>query len=65
MIEKILKHCGLWDRPTSRAPPRQPAPQQLDLEGAERVPERPCHGKDCRVPQGRLYVDIDALLMAL
>lgn len=22
VIEKILKHCGLWDRPVSRAPPR-------------------------------------------
>ena len=32
VVEKILSHCGLWERPTSRAPPRQPAPRQLDLE---------------------------------
>ena len=32
VIEKILRHCGLWDRPASRAPlqntgpPVQPVP---------------------------------------
>jgi len=30
LVEKILKHCGLWGRPASRAPPR-PA-EQLDLQ---------------------------------
>ena len=36
VIQKILKHCGLWDRPATRAPPenQQPADGQptLDLE---------------------------------
>ena len=36
VIQKILKHCGLWDRPATRAPPEndQPAEGQptLDLQ---------------------------------
>ena len=32
VVEKILRHCGLWDRPASRAPPVPNEPQQLDLE---------------------------------
>ncbi len=35
VIEKILKHCGLWDRPASRAPPQATGPPVqpvLDLE---------------------------------
>ena len=34
LIEKILKHCGLWERPPSRAPPEETEPEQgtLDLE---------------------------------
>ncbi|MBT3381825.1 MAG: hypothetical protein HN742_39655 [Lentisphaerae bacterium] len=31
VVERILRHRGLWDRPTSRAPPA-PGPTQLDLE---------------------------------
>jgi hypothetical protein len=30
VVERILRHCGLWGRPAPRAPPR--APEQLDLE---------------------------------
>ena len=26
VIEKILKHCGMWDRPASRAPPQATGP---------------------------------------
>ncbi len=35
VIEKILKHCGLWHQPTSRAPPQVTGPPiqpVLDLE---------------------------------
>jgi hypothetical protein len=35
IIERILKHCGLWDRPASRAPPEdagQPVQPVLDLQ---------------------------------
>jgi ribosomal protein S27E len=35
VIERILKHCGLWDRPSSRAPPEdtgQPVQPVLDLQ---------------------------------
>jgi hypothetical protein len=35
VIERILKHCGLWDRPASRAPPQATGPPVqpvLDLE---------------------------------
>ena len=32
IVERILKHCGLWDRPASRAPPERDEPEQLDLE---------------------------------
>ena len=32
VVEKILKHCGLWDRPSSRAPPARDGPEQLVLE---------------------------------
>ena len=32
VVERILKHCGLWDRPASRAPPPLQEPEQLDLE---------------------------------
>jgi len=32
VVEKILKHCGLWDRPASRAPPEHAEPEQLALE---------------------------------
>ena len=31
-MERILRHCGLWDRPASRAPPPRHEPEQLDLE---------------------------------
>lgn len=31
VVERILKHCGLWDRPASRAPPAE-EPEQLTLE---------------------------------
>jgi hypothetical protein len=24
VIEKILRHCGLWDEPSARAPPSTP-----------------------------------------
>ena len=30
-VERILRHCDLWDRPASRAPPPQ-EPEQLTLE---------------------------------
>ena len=29
---RILRHCGPWDRPASRAPPLRDAPEQLVLE---------------------------------
>mgnify|MGYP005873598159 CR=1 FL=1 len=29
VIEKILRHCGLWDEPSARAPPSTP----LAVEG--------------------------------
>ena len=32
VVERILRHCNLWDRPASRAPPPRREPQQLDLE---------------------------------
>ena len=32
VVEKILRHCGLWERPASRAPPATEQPEQLDLE---------------------------------
>ena len=32
VVERILRHCDLWDRPASRAPPAPNEPQQLDLE---------------------------------
>ncbi len=35
VIERILKHCGLWDRPASRAPPQATGPPVqpvLDLQ---------------------------------
>ncbi len=32
VVEKILRHCGLWDRPASRAPPPHEEPEQLALE---------------------------------
>ena len=34
VIQKVLKHCGLWDRPATRAPPenQQPADRQPTLE---------------------------------
>ena len=32
VVERILRHCGLWDRPASRAPPERNEPEQLDLE---------------------------------
>ena len=35
VLERILKHCGLWDRPASRAPPQAsdpPVQPVLDLE---------------------------------
>jgi hypothetical protein len=32
VVERILKHCDLWDRPASRAPPERDEPEQLDLE---------------------------------
>lgn len=35
VIETILKHCGLWDRPASRAPPQATGPPiqpVLDLQ---------------------------------
>ena len=35
VIERILKHCGLWNRPVSRAPPKATGPPVqpvLDLE---------------------------------
>lgn len=31
VVEKILRHCGRWDRPASRAPPPE-EPEQLTLE---------------------------------
>ena len=32
VVERILRHCGLWDRPASRAPPAPQEPEQLPLE---------------------------------
>ena len=32
VVERILKHCGLWDRPASRAPPAAAEAEQLVLE---------------------------------
>ena len=32
VVERILKHCGLWDRPASRAPTPRQEPEQLLLE---------------------------------
>ena len=32
VVEKILRHCGLWDRPASRAPPAAEEPEQVVLE---------------------------------
>jgi len=32
VVEKIFRHCGLWERPASRAPPATEQPEQLDLE---------------------------------
>ena len=32
VVEKILRPCGLRDRPASRAPPPRQEPEQLDLE---------------------------------
>ena len=35
VIERILKHCGLWQRPASRAPPQATGPPiqpVLDLQ---------------------------------
>ncbi len=67
VIEKILNHCGLWDRPATRAPPEkdQSADEQSVLDRAERDPERPCNSKGCRVLRGREYVVVDEFLMAL
>ena len=31
-LQQILRHCGLWDRPASRAPPVRDEPEQLALE---------------------------------
>ena len=32
VVQRILRHCGLWDRPASRAPPAPEEPEQLVLE---------------------------------
>ena len=32
VIEKILRHCGLWERPSSRAPPEEAEPEPEILE---------------------------------
>ena len=34
VIERILKHCGLWDRPASRAPSDRRQPQRVGRNNA-------------------------------
>ena len=54
--------CGLSACGTACAERTQ---DQLVLELAERVLERPCGSMGCAVPQGREYVDTDEFLAAL
>ena len=66
VVERILKHCGLWDDTAARGPPAAaPTQDQLALEEAGRALERPCGSKGCGVPQGRQYVDTDEFLARL
>ena len=45
VIEKILRHCGLWEPPTARAPPPAPPLRELqyvsDLQYADNSAESP------------------------
>ncbi len=59
VIEKILKHCGLWQEPASRAPP--------DIDGLARKLDLGFSGEKVGFPESKLsqeltYEDIDTFL---
>jgi len=59
VIEKILKHCGLWQEPASRAPP--------DIDGLARKLDWGFSGEKVGFPESKLsqeltYEDIDTFL---
>lgn len=59
VIEKILKHCGLWKEPVSRAPPDiDSVVQALDLgfSGSHTGAPAPDHAQELT------YEDIDTFL---
>ena len=59
VMEKVLRHCGLWREPTSRAPP--------DIDGLVKVLDFCCSDRQVGPPepdqaQELTYVDIDTFL---